>query len=183
MTSQVRAARRIALEIRQARSVLSVARARADTSGIANASSTVVRLVASIQAELTSSMSAQTAAQSALSTAQSAVTAARSGISSAQAAFASALSSVESAEMTLKSALNAMWASGDLTLAIQVASYITANSAFNSAVSSFTSGYSSLTSAASSLGSALQTRLNSVVGVAIETAGVNTVQGIINDVV
>ena len=183
MTPQVRAARRIATEIRQARSVLSVARARADTSGIANASSTIARLVTSIQAELTSSMSAETAAQGALSTAQSAVTSARSALSSAQSALTSALSTVGTAQASLQSALNTLLSSPDLGLALKVTAYVAQITGFDSAVSSFTSQYSSLTSAASSLGSALQTRLNSAVGVAIETAGVNTVQRIINDVV
>ena len=76
-----------------------------------------------------------------------------------------------------------MWASPDLGLGIQVPSYFTAKALFNSAVSSFVSGCSSLNSAATSLGNALQSRVDSAIGVVIETASVSTVQGIIDDVV
>ena len=179
MTPQTRAACRIATEIRQARTALAVARARSDVTGITNAKKPSGCLLHPYRAELTAAVSAEAAVRSSLSAAQTAVASATSGLSSAQSAF----SSVGSAQSTFQSALDVMWASPDLGLGIQVSSYFTAKASFNSAVSSFVSGCSSLNSAATSLGNALQSRVDSAIGVAIETAGVSTVQGIIDEVV
>ena len=120
MTPQVRSARRIAMEIRQSRTELAVARARSDTTGIMDAEIAISASITSIRSELSSAMSAEAAVRTALSLAQAAVSSSTSGLSSAQSALSSALSSVGTAEMSLQTAINSLLASPDLGLALKV---------------------------------------------------------------